>query len=444
MFSTGHGDAGGINLRSLLCFIPGLYKRKSWRSAAPLRRLLKSLSDDHIKTIQLTRRNTQFYGSSDDEEEANSSVCASREFDVDEDDCCPPLYKLLPRREDSADLVAANGPEIIIHNPSSESNSVVSTTKSHQKHSLLSKDSAEDLKLDTVEKLESISSELSSTVYNESITCREDQQRQVDNYTCNISKTSSSYSITNSASYCESCSTCNSKCEDLECQECLSGDGYPVEEPISESREKEQCIDGVISNSVIISDDCQSVPNGAPIFATSKSTTAEASCTENPLFQTSTPKHVNSDAKLPDGLISIHADKGISASVLGHQHVIEADNLSSSTDSRLFSYVSAPRRPAQFTPTKQEGDNFGHVTDLTLSSTECETNATVAALISEDLAQEANQADLQELPPEVKNENTSFGEFVMSLFWKSSPKRQNPFNSPDCTPLEKVSVVAML
>ena len=138
--TTMYGSSSGVSLRSLLCFIPGLDRRKAWHPKGELRTLVKSLSKEEISTRRLTRKNVQYYGSSssDEEEDRDSDYHSSKHrFSVEEEDSCRPAFLLLPPRpeESATDDTIDSGvnsksynsskspPEIVLHLPSdNESN----------------------------------------------------------------------------------------------------------------------------------------------------------------------------------------------------------------------------------------------------------------------------------------------------------------------------------
>lgn len=134
-----YGSSSGLSLRALLCFIPGLDRRKAWHPKGELRTLVKSLSKEEINTRRLTRKNVQYYGSSSSEaEDEDSDYHSSKHrFSVDDEDSCRPAFLLLPPRpeESATDDTLDSGvnsksykshyspPEIVLHLPSdSESN----------------------------------------------------------------------------------------------------------------------------------------------------------------------------------------------------------------------------------------------------------------------------------------------------------------------------------
>ena len=156
MFNSG----GGVNLRSLLCFIPGIDRSKGWNQNGHIRNIVGSLSKDDVRRIQLSRKNTQFYGSLSSSEDEDENLLPRRSC-ADEDEDCPPSYQLLPKRseefEDSREEVEPvrqsvfPAPEIVILQPSDSEKSFTHSSTSSKSLSRILTDAESTQDVDSVE-----------------------------------------------------------------------------------------------------------------------------------------------------------------------------------------------------------------------------------------------------------------------------------------------------
>ena len=129
---TDRGDmfTPGGYLRNLLCFVPGLDRRKAWHPSGELQTLVRAASKDAINTKRLSKRQHQYYGSSSSDEDDGFGS-------EDDGDACSPAFMKLEPREMSSDKLGATAaasvsvPDIVVHTASDDCISEINDDKSH-------------------------------------------------------------------------------------------------------------------------------------------------------------------------------------------------------------------------------------------------------------------------------------------------------------------------
>lgn len=478
MFSTSGGPSGGVNLRSLLCFIPGLDRQKAWHRNGELRNLVNALSKEEIHTIRLGRKNTQFCGdssSSDDGSDCGESKTSSLGVDDDEDVNCPPSYLLLPTRpaeqfnENEAQSRKCSraplfAPDIVILHPS-DSDSLadsLTTGRSTKKSSLIPDDSLEDVSEMACHAVDSPHSEstwVSPLVHEHSNYGSDSTQPFVTGSsedtasglcTCGRSLAGeTSFSDSGSITHSESCSTCYSSPS-------VSAGLDQYHQQIGGR------LDGL--NNMTCRPHCHggNHHSGGVAYYSLSTNGISIADIESPLFKRCTinggelKEHTDAaNIKLP---LSLH--NGCVKNSLAHPEAVTApipiasnqdltsqsndqtprsdvDELSSSTDSRSFSYVSAPRRMPTTTSPDVDEDNCSKTSETTFWSTDSEAESALANIISRDLSAHTLKAENSEAiakPLIEQKAVVDLSRLVQTLLNKPATKRENPFTSSDRSP----------
>lgn len=125
------GSDGGV-LQSLLCFVPGIGRRKAWNDSSRFRNLVRSISKNEVSVRRITKHQINYYGTSSSSEEEddkdngeNSTTALRRRVSLDDGSSCSPAFlKLPPRPSDATDSPCEGRhpvidvPDIVIHNVS--------------------------------------------------------------------------------------------------------------------------------------------------------------------------------------------------------------------------------------------------------------------------------------------------------------------------------------
>lgn len=407
-----NGSTGGLSFKSLLCFIPGIDKRKIWNPNVELRNLVKSLPKDEVHRIHLSRKNTQFYGSysSDEDEDNDENSVLKQSYGDSEDDSCPPPYLLLPPRAEEPDSpkeITSNGklptpptPEIVILQPSDSEKSLSDSGLGRNVSETLGRD-------DSLDNISEDSADPSTTSLMSPQTERFSQESDLTQpyatgtsdattYTCSCGRSDTQYNSSelSSLSHSVSCSTCISTSTS-----CSSHEACRARQQYS------GCCDR-LSQTCEVTQQHLTDSNFNSIKYESGNESETSSLLEKCIKRTDANEQLDKFAKTSRALeqhlgtrnnvevLPNHVDvisKHVVASedstdVPNMTFKLDADDLSSSADSRCFSYVSAPQRHPQVTVLQTSERPNSMYSEFTNWSSDSETVGALAGLISKDVS----------------------------------------------------------
>lgn len=517
MFSNG---GSGIDFRSLLCFIPGLDRRKAWHPKGELRTLVKSLSKEKVNTKRLTRRHVQYYGSSESDEDNDSDYhSTTHRFSIDEGDSCPPAFLMLPPRseESTKDDTVDSGlnptnntgnhtpnkpaPEIVIHLLSD------SESLTDRWHGGLITDESLDESVESLPHVESPTRSESTWVSpitdDHSHHSGQTESTQQQYVTCSEA-TAAGGESSDTETHSDSCSTCRTPDSEVVTpsdehwqhaqngwhseESSVSVSAEVHKEPFSSQNEHdiskaqgekihaEKVEQLKLKPQQIIPSKTES-PDTTPLSSSKHSINRmpQTSCPATPLGKQETEQSTDGAAKSPGSSDSqktahtVHSDRvETSTRTSTPKHVrqgimrMDIEDLSSSNDSRSFSYVSVPKKTFVPDPDRQsnhsDSSESSEVSDTTFWSSDSDAVDEIAGIISKDpsthrLAPEHSsqntngnmELNAQSITwkgdEDVASQNIGLHLAVQALVGKSTSSRVNPFNTPDALPLNGHCIV---
>lgn len=385
MFNSG----GGANLRSLLCFIPGLDRRSTWNPNNEINKLVRTLSREDIETVHLSNSKIRFYGSGSSSESDEEADAVHRRpslvMNDMEDSNCPPAFLMLAPREDNSEesslcndnqsltrkIGVAQPPQIVIHPVSQESEVLTDPQKRSGKRrsSLLPVDSFENMEAEAespeeVDEVNGVARTRSASTW---VSPMASQRPSITSDTSLLYDSSSKVTDEGVGSapsdIGEGDDTVRIKCTCALVEKLirdhrvsyvegsLSGDSYS---DISTIIHSDSCSTCFTSRSPSITSCIYHGPNAQEPVSSRNSRKVEVldECSKvevNPLFKTC---NASNDSTLEEsGHLDDSIDKPVSDAPYSNSDCMlnGDDTMSCSTDSRSLSYVSAPRRISPLT-----------------------------------------------------------------------------------------------